>query len=161
MLMDNNGGASAVSGENRPILTPPETAPSGEVDNFEEYLNSREDLKPEGEQPVEMNAETESVVGEMASEAQSSAMPVAQPVVADDTDEEPVSPEVATLQSIEVQRDAENLPKEYVNGISEIIKKDKSDPHKLSLDLDIARWDLMRKAFGRNRGDGLNGNIAA
>ncbi len=160
MLMDNNGGASAVSGENGPILTPPEMAPNGEIENFEDFL-SQENLPPAGERPVEMNAETESVVGEMASEAQSSAMPVAQPVVADDTDEEPVSPEVATLQSIEVQRDAENLPKEYVNGISEIIKKDKSDPHKLSLDLDIARWDLMRKAFGRNRGDGLNGNIAA
>ena len=159
MLMDNNGGASAVSGENGPILTPPEMAPNGEIENFEDFLN-QENMPPAGEQPVEMNAETEAAVGEMASEAQSSAMPVAQPVPTDDADGEPMSPEVATLQSIEIQRDAEELPKEYVNGISEIIKKDKSDPHKLSLDLDIARWDLMKKAFGRNLGDGLNGTTA-
>lgn len=159
MLMDNNGGASAVSGENGPILTPPEMAPNGEIENFEDFLN-QENMPPAGERPVEMNAEAEAAVGEMASEAQSSAMPVAQSVSTDDADEEPMSPEVATLQSIEIQRDAEELPKEYVNGISEIIKKDKSDPHKLSLDLDIARWDLMKKAFGRKLGDGLNGTTA-
>ena len=159
MLMDNNGGASAVSGENGPILTPPEMAPNGEIENFEDFLN-QENMPPAGERPVEMNAETGAAVGEMASEAQSSAMPVAQSAPTDDADEEPMSPEVATLQSIEIQRDAEELPKEYVNGISEIIKKDKSDPHKLSLDLDIARWDLMKKAFGRSLGDGLNGTTA-
>ncbi len=160
MLMDNNGGASAVSGENRPILTPPETAPSGEVDNFEEYLNSREDLKPEGEQPVEMNAEAESVAAEAAPEQAVDVVPTAVPV-ADELEQEPERASITELKAIEIQRDAESLPKEYVNKVSAIIKEDSKDPHQLSADCDILRWDLMRKAFGRNRGDGLNGNTVA
>ena len=160
MLMDNNGGASAVSGENNPILTPPETAPSGETENFEEYLNSREDLKPAGEQPVEMNAEAEAVVAEVAPEQTSSAMPTAAPVT-NEPEEEQERASITELKAIEIQRDAESLPKEYVNKVSEIIKEDSKDPHQLSADCDILRWDLMKKAFGRNLGDGLNGNIAA
>ena len=65
------------------------------------------------------------------------------------------------VQNIAVARDAESLPKEYVNAVATVIRNDKDDPAKLSADCDILRWDLMKKAFGRNLGDGLNGAAAA
>ena len=158
MLMDNKGGLSSVPGENGAILTPPENTPSGEMDNFEDFLN-QENPQTSGEASP-LNPEADTIVGEISGEQQSNAMPVATPIVMDDETEEEASPEVEDLQKIAIQRDAEQLPKEYVNGIAKIIKKDKEDPHKMSLDLDIARWDLMSKAFNRRRGDGLNGSGA-
>ena len=157
--MDNNGGASTVSGENGPILTPPETAPSGEIENFDEFLGNSENLGQSGEEPVEMNAETEAITSEVAAEQASSAMPVA--TTTDEDSAQPESAKITELKAIEIKRDAEELPKEYVNKVSEIIKEDGKDPHQLSTDCDILRWDLMRKAFGRNLGDGLNGKTAA
>ena len=160
MLMDNNGGASAVSGESGPILTPPETMPNGEIENFDEFLQNSENLNQMGEEPMDSNAETEAVVGEVASEQASSAMPAA-PMVDDNSGQTEERAKITELKAIEIKRDAEALPKEYVNKVSEIIKEDSKDPHQLSADCDILRWDLMKKAFGRNLGDGLNGAAAA
>ena len=160
MLMDNNGGASAVSGENGPILTPPETTPSGAVENFEEYLANQESLESTGEQSAEMGAEAESAAAEFAPEQVPGEMPtMAAPAV--DEPEQPTERALITeLKAIDIPRDAEELPKEYVNKVSAIIKEDSKDPYQLSADCDILRWDLMKKAFGRNLGDGLNGKAA-
>ena len=68
------------------------------------------------------------------------------------------TPALVELKNIEVPRDAERLPKEYVAAITKIIESDKRDPHKLLDDLDQARWDMLKKAYGRNLGDGLNGS---
>lgn len=158
--MDNNGGASTVSGENGPILTPPETAPSGAVDNFEEYLNSQENLETSGEQPAEANAEAEAAAEEFVPEQVSDATPEAVAPAADEPAEKPERALITELKAIDIPRDAEELSKDYVNKVSAIIKEDSKDPYQLSADCDILRWDLMGKAFGRNLGDGLNGKAA-
>ena len=154
MLMDNMGGSSSVPGENGAILTPPENVPSGEVMNFDDFVN-KEKSQESGEQDP-LNSEKNVGVPEMASEVQSSAMPTITPPVADITDE-PESHEVAELQKIDIPRDAEQLPKAYVAAVAKIVESDKRDPHQLVNDLDKARWDLLKKAYGRQLGDGLNG----
>ena len=157
--MDNNGGASAVSGENGPILTPPESMPNGEIENFDEFLQNDEALGSNFEQSDDMNAEAEAAAPEMAAEQASSAMPAMPAPI--ESEGEAVSKELQTAQGIEIARDAESLPKEYVNAVANVIRSDKDDPAQLSADCDVLRWDLMKKAFGRNLGDGLNGTGAA
>ncbi len=146
------GGGNA--GENKGIFGVPENTPNpmGEVPNFEEFLKQREDLKPQMEMPAEMVEGSESAMGERAPEQMSSAMPapVAKPV--EDGDEAK-----AMLADIPVPRDADKLPKAYNAAVTKIINRNSKDPHKLLAELDAARWDFMRKAFARNRGDGLNG----
>ena len=79
--------------------------------------------------------------------------PVQDPVKKTD-DAQANSPEMQALIDTPVPRDAERLPKAYMDNVVRIIEKNKKDPHQLVTDLDIARWDLMKKAFNRNRGDG-------
>ena len=52
--MDNIGVGGGNAGENKGIFGVPENAPSpmGEVPNFEEFLKSREDLRPQMEAPA-------------------------------------------------------------------------------------------------------------
>ena len=153
MLMDNIGVGGGNAGENRGIFGVPENTPNpmGEVPNFEEFLKEREDLKPQMEAPGEIIESAESSVGEKASEQISSAMPVAKP--AEDGDEAREA-----LADLQVPRDAEKLPKAYQAAVTKIVNRNSKDPHKLLAELDVARWDFMKKAFARNRGDGLNGN---
>ena len=61
------------------------------------------------------------------------------------------------LSEIPVERDADKMPSVYYKKTIEMIKKDENDPHELCDDLAEARWDFMRKIFGRDLGDGLNG----
>ena len=61
------------------------------------------------------------------------------------------------LAEIPVERDAKAMPSAYYKKTMEMIKKDENDPHELCDDLAEARWDFMRKIFGRDLGDGLNG----
>ena len=63
------------------------------------------------------------------------------------------------LGSIAIKRDSEVLPKAYIQAVAKIANRDRKDPHKLLAEMDVARWDMMNKAFNRNRGDGLNGSI--
>lgn len=155
--MDNMGGSSSVPGENSSILTPPESTPTGEVVEFGAFAN-QEKPKDNVEQ-APLNPEKNVSAPEKASEAQSSAMPTAAPV-ADDSNDVADSQEVVELQKVDVQRDAEELPKAYVAAVSKIVESDKRDPHQLVSDLDKARWDLLKKAYGRKLGDGLNGGGA-
>lgn len=155
MLMDNMGVGGGNAGENKGIFSAPENVPNpmGEVPNFEEFLNSREDLKPQIEAPAEMIENAEASMGEKAPEQMSNVMPVqTQAKPAEDGDEAR-----EMLTNIPVPRDAEKLPKAYNAAVTKIINRNSKDPHKLLAELDVARWDFMRKAFARNRGDGLNG----
>ena len=152
--MDNKGGLVG-----NQLTTPEVAVPAGEVPGFDEFLKNREDLKPNTELPS-LNNEVLSQAAEVGAEQMSSAMPVAAPVDVPDK-AEPIAeetPALTELKSINVPRDAERLPKHYVNAITKIINSDKRDPHKLVDDLDEARWDMMEKAFGRKLGDGLNGS---
>jgi hypothetical protein len=153
MLMDNIGVGGGNAGENKGIFGVPENTPNpmGEVPNFEEFLKEREDLKPQMEAPGELIENAGSSVGERASEQVSSAMPAAK--LAEDGDEAR-----ETLGDLPVPRDAEKLPKAYQAAVAKIINRNSKDPHKLLAELDVARWDFMKKAFARNRGDGLNGS---
>ena len=58
MLMDNMGAGGGNFSEKGPVFSAPESnpmlPPTGEVDNFNEYLNERADLKPDFERPAEM-----------------------------------------------------------------------------------------------------------
>lgn len=152
--MDNLGGNGGIpTGVGESQKAPENIAPMGEIPNFDEFLKSQEgvsapEVVPENAEVAEQPAEAEQMT-----EPTMPAMP--EPETPDETEE---SPEVAMLKSVNVSRDAEELPKEYVEGISKIISADKDDPRKLLNDLDIARWDMMKKAFGRNKGDGLNGS---
>ena len=162
MLMDNKGGYGGnPTGVGENLSAPENVAPMGEIPNFDEFLKSQEAMMPAGEQPV--SAEAPRQVAEVGAEQMSSAMPIGMPPGMPPMVDEPVQTEVetpalATLKSIEVPRDAERLPKEYVAAITKIIESDKRDPHKLVDDLDEARWDMLKKAYGRNLGDGLNGS---
>lgn len=155
--MDNTGGLSSVPGGSGEILKPQDNAPTGEVLNFGDFIKSEKPQESVEETPV--NPENDAAVGEMASEMQSSAMPVA-PAPVMKNEEESVSQEVEYLQKINIERDAEQLPKEYVAAVAKIIESDKKDPYQLVTDLDKARWDLLKKAYGRNKGDGLSGRGA-
>ena len=153
MLMDSTGGSSSVPGESGSLLTPPETMPSGEVMDFDDFANGERAQEAE---TSPLNPEENVAVPEMASETQSSTMPVMAPPV-EESEETAVTPEVENLQKIDIPRDAEELPKEYVAAVSKVIESDKKDPYQLVSDLDKARWDLLKKAYGRKIGDGLNG----
>lgn len=162
MLMDNKGGfGGGLTGVGEGFKAPENAAPMGEVPGFDEFLNSREDLKPVGEQPISMEVpgQTAEVGAEMMSSTMPAAMPPGMAPVEESVAAQPAeTPALTELKSINVPRDAERLPKEYVAAITKIINADKRDPHKLVDDLDAARWDMLSKAYGRNLGDGLNGS---
>ncbi len=125
----------------------------GEIADFNVYVKQRKDLEPQMEQP-EVPAET------MAEEVIPA--PQAVPVEPAKEEETPAeSKEVETLRKIAIARDAEALPKEYVDAVAQIVEADKRDPHQLVDDMDKARWDLLSKAYDRKMGDGLNGRMAA
>ena len=162
MLMDNKGGYGGnPTGVAENMRAPENVAPMGEISNFDEFLQNQEAMMPAGEQPV--SAEAPGQDAEVGAEKMSSTMPISMPPgvpsVTDNAATTPVeTPALTTLKSINVSRDAERLPKEYVAAITKIIESDKRDPHKLIDDLDEARWDMLKKAYGRNLGDGLNGS---
>ena len=159
--MDNKGGyGGSPTGVAENLGAPEKTAPMGEAADFDELLKNREMVAPAGEQlaSVEM-LEREAETGtEQMLDVAPIGMPPASPERDDPAKAEAETPALAALKSIEVPRDAERLPKEYVAAITKIIESDKRDPHRLVDDLDEARWDMLRKAYGRNLGDGLNGS---
>ncbi len=161
--MDNMGAGGGSSGERGAVFGAPEQImPSGEVAGFDEYLQQRGDLKPDIEKPMEFAESQESTVGEVAPEVVSSAMPVVQPkpTAKPAKNDEEGADALRDLGSISIKRDAEVLPKEYMKAVAKIVNRDRKDPHKLLAEIDVARWDMMNKAFNRNRGDGLNGRVS-
>ena len=163
--MDNMGAGGGNFSEKGPLFSAPENnpmlPPSGEVEDFNNYLNERADLKPDLERPAEIVESQESAVGEQAPEMVSSAMPVVQQPkkqAKPTKNDEEGADALRDLGSISIKRDAENLPKAYMQAVSKIVNRDRKDPHKLLAEIDVARWDMMNKAFNRNRGDGLNGS---
>ena len=158
--MDNKGGLGASpTGVGENLGAAEGIAPVGDVPGFDEFLKGREDLKPKMEQP--MTAEATRQEAEVGAEQMSSAMPIGMPPGMAPVQDAPTgaqeTPALTELKGINIQRDAESLPKEYVAAITKIINSDKRDPHKLVDDLDAARWDMLKKAYNRDLGDGLNG----
>lgn len=148
--MDNKGGTT---GE---YSTPDDSMLAEKAPDFDEFLEEREDLKPQMERPDEGENVSEEVEG------RSVEMPIGmQPDMNGDKKDaataEVETPALTALKQINIPRDAESLPKSYAAGVVKIIESDKNDPHRLVDDLDVARWDLLRKAYARNLGDGLNG----
>ncbi len=162
--MDNMGAGGGSFSEKGPLFSAPENnpmlPPSGEVEDFNSYLNERADLKPNLERPAEMVESQESAATEQAPEMMSSAMPMLQPKKQPKPtkNDEEGAEALRDLGSISIKRDAENLPKAYMQAVAKIVNRDRKDPHKLLAEMDVARWDMMNKAFNRNRGDGLNGS---
>ena len=147
-----NSGASEVFGASAEMLP-------GEKADFEDFVNQREDLKPNMEMPAELiDASTAPEVG---GEQQSNAMPAANDKSDKDDDAKKDDAVKEELDAIKVPRDAEKLPAAYEKAVSKIVSRNSKDPHRMVSEMDIARWDLMKKAFARNRGDGLNGTGAA
>ena len=158
MLMDNKGGANLEnqSGAGGIFGGTNEMLP-GEKEDLENYIDQREDLKPQMEMPAELIDNDNSA--ETVSEQQSSAMPAPAPAKLDPADEDRQKDEATKeeLSAIKVSRNAQSLPKSYEKAVSKIVTRNRKDPKRLVSEMDIARWDLMEKAFGRKRGDGLNG----
>lgn len=165
MLMDSKGVSGTAPGENGALFGAQEMLPksNGEDDKFGEFVESREDLKPQIEMPAELIDNDNSVEtdGEMQSSAQPTLAPQA-PTQDDPGDEEKRRLEEvkATLEQINVPRDAESLPKAYEKAVNDIVSRNRKDPFKLVAEIDVARWKLMEKAFARKMGDGLNGGGA-
>ena len=163
--MDNMGAGGGSFSEKGPLFSAPENnpmlPPSGEVDNFNDYLSERADLKPDLERPAEMVESQESTASEQAPEKMSSAMPMLQQKQQPkpSKNDEEGADALRDLGSISIKRDAETLPKAYMQAVAKIVNRDRKDPHKLLAEIDVARWDMMNKAFNRNRGDGLNGSM--
>jgi len=158
MLMDNSGAAKGEnSHENAAAANPFE---GGVVDNFGAF-NGGEQMLPKTEQmetpiigaEVSTSAEKNEAMSEMMPTMAPAPAPVPQPKK-DEKTIEPANTELQALIDTPVPRDAEQLPKAYMDNVVRIINKNKKNPHQLVADLDVARWDLMKKAFDRNRGDG-------
>ncbi len=151
--MDNKGGgAQGTSGETEKFFGAVETG-----ENFDAFMGSREDLKPKMETPPELidNDNTAEVAGEE--------QPTEQPAVAatndDSADDEKKDEEVKEqLAKLKVSGNAGMLPSAYEKAVRSIMARNRKDPFRLVRELDIARWDLMEKAFSRKLGDGLNGS---
>ncbi len=160
--MDNkvkNGGEVA---DNKGVFGAQEMLPTNNPEdaNFDAFVDSREDLKPQIEMPAELIDNDNSA--EVSSEMQSSAQPTAQLAKDDNkSDDEKKDEDVKeTLGAIKIQRNAESLPKAYEKAVQSIVARNRKDPFRLVQEMDIARWDMMEKAFDRKLGDGLNGTGA-
>ena len=151
MLMDNKGGAQGNSGETEQFFGAVETG-----ENFDAFMGSREDLKPQIEMPAEL------IDNDNSAEAAGEAQPVDQPVAT--TDDDSVDDDAKKdaevreqLEKLKVSGNAGMLPSAYEKAVRDILARNRKDPFRLVREMDIARWDLMEKAFSRKLGDGLNG----
>lgn len=160
MLMDNKGDVKGALNGNEGVFGAQEMLPDADAEGkkFDAFVDSREDLKPQMEMPAELidNDNSAEVSGEM----QPTEQPAPQPVSKnnDVSDDEKKNQEVKErLSQIKVPRDAESLPKAYEKAVNDIVARNRKDPFRLVQEMDIARWDMMEKAFARKLGDGLNG----
>ncbi len=168
--MDNMGAGGGGSNSGA-IFGSPESggaimsAPGGEADNTwtkPEGSDVGDIYAPSAEAAPELAENQESTNSEKVAEKQSSAMPMQSQAqvmapIGQNPDDIAVAEARADLESIHIHRDSETLPKAYMQAVSKIINRNRRDPHRLVAELDVARWDMMGKAFDRKLGDGLNG----
>lgn len=157
--MDNKGNTEAAKVENGSVFGAQEMLPktNPEGDSFDAFVESREDLKPQIEMPGELvdNDNSAEVGGEMQPNEQPAPAPADDDATSED---EKKNQEVKEqLSQIKVKRDAESLPKAYEKAVNEIVARNRKDPFRLVQEMDIARWDLLEKAFNRKKGEGMNG----
>jgi hypothetical protein len=154
--MDNMGAAKGEGSVENAAANPFE---GGVVDNFGAFSKEQLPTQPENLEQLSSHVETSTTAEKK--EAMRGALPATQPVTVPKKEDkkqdnaiDPSNVELQALVDTPVPRDAEQLPKAYMNNVVKIIEKNKKNPHQLVADLDVARWDLMKKAFDRNRGDG-------
>lgn len=161
--MDNKSDTKGASGKTEGLFGAVEMKPNGADGgaDFEAFADSRGDLKPKMEMPAELvdNDSAAEVAGEMQPVDH---QPVATPAKDDaaDDDEKKDKEAKERLSSIKVSGNAGTLPAAYEKAVKDILNRNRKDPFRLVRELDIARWDLMEKAFSRKLGDGLNGQGA-
>ena len=127
MLMDNSGVAKIEGAGGEPV---PSTA---EAEKFDAFLAERSDLKtPELGEPLLGKGEkvSEAEQAEMVNQAMTNVAPARSVSTGDDMARATSdSPELRELSQIAVPRDAEQLPKPYMDKLVAIIHKDRKDPH--------------------------------
>ena len=162
MLMDNKGVSGGAPDKSSAFLGVKEKITNEKRDEFAEFADSREDLKPKIEMPAELidNDNSAEVDGEMQAQGQPTVTPPPAQIDSVDEDERKDQEVKAQLEQIKVARDAESLPKDYEKAVRDIISRNRKDPFRLVKEMDIARWDLLNKAFDRKLGDGLSGRGA-
>lgn len=145
--MDNLGGRNEVSRQTEAMRSQENFVASN---NPEQMMQASENI---GDARANNTAEAQRAKAELeqffAQKAEQKANAVEQTKARIEPSEE--------LASIPVERDADKMPSAYYKKTVEIIKKNENDPHTLCDSLATARWDFMRKIFGRDLGDGLNG----
>ena len=157
--MDNSGAAMGnTRGENlgNAAANPFE---AGNINNFEAFQKSNEVLPNVAERPGEVITSPEE------NETKPETVPLIAPPVTQTPSTQAGNQNTAPtdnsllveLENTPVPEDAKKIPRAYMNTVVKIINKDKKDPHQLVADLDVARWDMMKKAFRRKRGDGYSG----
>ena len=157
--MDNMGGNRSNPSERLDFSASQENMPpSNDIPEQKEQAEQYEQIgNGELQGAAENVVQPENPAMNSGEQAMPPMMPASEPEAAQEAVE---NPSITKLKSMNIPRDAESLPQEYVNEVAKVIDSDKKDPWQLSNDLDIVRWDMMSKAFGRNRGDGLNGKAA-
>ncbi len=156
--MDNQVKNSGEVADNRGVFDAQEiSSVNVPEDVFDAFADSREDLKPQIEMPAELIDDDNSA--EISGEMQPKEQTATQPAKDDSKDENEKKDDevIAKLSEIKIQRNAESLPKAYEKAVQRIVERSRKDPFRLVQEMDIARWDMMGKAFGRKLGDGLNG----
>lgn len=155
--MDNIGGTGTNSRENVDFSGAPENI-TPNTENVGDFAQNRE------AEAVPGQIENRDMADQMPAPEQGPMMEAVLPPLTVDLDEKKAEPDEAPamgkLRSIGIPRDAEQLPKEFEKAFAEVIDQDKHDPHQLVIDVDEARWDLLKKAYGRERGAGRNGGGA-
>ena len=157
MLMDNSnsGRYNEALNQGQEVF---EQAPS----NFEAPAETgMQSLENPADERANNNAETQRMRGELEGffEQQSTNADAATEGIGE-KEPEALSPELEELNQIAVPKDAKTIPTAFASKAQSIIEKDlkNNDPAAAVDDFNNARWTYMKKAFGRNLGDGLNGN---
>lgn len=159
--MDNSGAATGESSKESTAATNP--FEGGVVDNFGVFVEGRPDLRPDTMEQPTIGGEampTPEAAETAGDQMMSLSMPEQQAAAPSHLDAAtasegaPTDTDLRALTETAVPRDVEELPKAYMDHVVKIINKNKQNPHQLVADLDVARWDMMKKAFNRNRGDG-------
>ena len=161
MLMDSKGNNKSTRNEGVSFVARNNESP---IDHgFEDYLDQREDLRPRIEKPAEIidgdnlelnNNEAQS---EMRDEGGSS---LEQDGSGGETTDG-IEADKKRLEAIVIPFNAEKLPRAYGKEIMKVLSNKSGDPHDMVEYMNEARWDAMRKAYDRGKGDGFTGKGAA
>lgn len=156
--MDNIGGTGTNSRENVNFSGASENM-TPNTENVGDFVRNQEVGNLPGQTEVQNNA-TEQIPMPEQGQMMEAALPPLTVNLEEKKTEPDEAPAMDKLRSVEIARNAEQLPKDYEAAFASVVEQDKRDPYQLVKDVDKARWDLLKKAYGRGLGDGLNGGGA-